>query len=433
MTREGKMLDRREFMKGAALAGLGAALVSTATTVAAAQETMRVFWWGTPDRARRTLEIAKLFEADNPDLKLLGEAGTSDYFSKLTTMIAGGNAPDIFALEPGRFAEYSRRGTNLALNDYLGKSIRTDRLVPNIVELGSVDDKMTGVPIALNALALVYSREAFEKAGITPPGANTTWDEFSRLCVDLTKAIGKKNVWAIGSPSKYLFGFQVFVTQRGKKLYGENGKPGFDAKDAADWFAYWRTLAENGGCSSAEFQASDNTMVDSSALTTGNAVMAVCYSNQITAFQSLVKSPLSVTTLPTETAGGHSGLFYRPSQYWSIGKNAKNPEAAAKFIDFFVNDPHAGEILGTERGVPVNLDVRNAILPGLPEQDRLSVEYINLIADRVGPYPPPVPLGVSEFDERAFRPLSDKVAFGQLTPSQAAAELISAGNRMLKK
>lgn len=426
------MLDRREFIRRTTLGGLGVALAATMTSTAAAQQSMRVFWWGTPDRARRTLEVAKLFEAVNPDLKLLGEAGTSDYFSKLTTMIAGGNAPDIFALEPGRFAEYSRRGTNIALNDYLGKAIRTDKLIPNIVELGSVDDKMTGLPIAVNALALVYNREAFEKAGITPPGDKTTWDDFAKLCVDLTKAIGRKNVWAIGSASKYLFGFQVFVTQRGKRLYGENGKPGFDAKDAEDWFAYWHSLAENGGCTSAEFQASDNTMVDSSALTTGNAVMAICYSNQITAFQSLMKSPLAVTTLPTETAGGPSGLFYRPSQYWSIAKNAKNPEAAAKFIDFFINDPSAGEILGTERGVPVNLDVRSAIAPKLPSQDKLSVEYINSIAGRVGAYPPPVPLGVSEFDERAFRPLSDKVAFGQLKPAEAASELISAGNRLLK-
>lgn len=426
------MLDRREFMRKTALMGFGAAMAATINSPAAAQQSMRVFWWGTPDRARRTLEVVKLFEAANPDVKLLGEAGTSDYFSKLTTMIAGGNAPDIFALEPGRFAEYSRRGTNIALNDYLGKTIRTDKLVPNITELGSVDDKMTGLPIALNALALVYDRDAFEKAGISPPGAKTTWDEFAKLCVDLTKAIGKRNVWAIGSPSKYLFGFQVFVTQRGKRLYGENGKPGFDAKDAEDWFGYWQSLTQNGGCTSAEFQASDNTMVDSSALTTGNAVMAICYSNQITAFQSLVKSPLAVTSLPTEKAGGPSGLFYRPSQYWSIAKNAKNPEAAARFIDFFVNDPAAGKILGTERGVPVNLDVRTAIAPTLPTQDKLSVEYISSIADRVGAYPPPVPLGVSEFDERAFRPLSDKVAFGQLKPSEAAAELISAGNRLLK-
>lgn len=425
------MLNRRNFLRATAALGAGAAFAGSTSSQTLAEETMRLFWWGTPDRTKRTLEVAKLFEASNGGVKLLGEAAANDYFSKLTTMIAGGNAPDLFQLEPGRFAEYSRRSTNLPLNSYIGGNIRTDKLVANFVELGSIDEKLMGMPVALNALAMVYDTDTFTKAGVAPP-IDVTWDDFAKNCIELTKAIGKKNVWATGSASKYLFAFQTFVTQRGKRLYSDEGKVGFDTKDAEDWYGYWESLTKNGGCTSAELQATDNTMVDANPMTTGNAAIAFGYSNQITAFQSLIKNKLAITALPIETKGGPSGLYYRPSQYWAIAKTAKNPELAAKFIDFFINDPEAGKILGTERGVPVNSEVRNAILPTLPETSRLSVEYINSIASKVGAYPPPVPLGVSEFDERVFRPLSDKVAFGQITPAEAAKELVSSGNRILK-
>lgn len=127
------MINRRHFLRNAALFGAGATLATMPAFRAFAEDSMRLYWWGTPSRAERTLGVAKLFEAAHSGAKIVGEVGGSDYWAKLTTMIAGGNAPDIFQLEPSRFADYSRRSTNLPLNDYLGKVIRTDKLVPGVL------------------------------------------------------------------------------------------------------------------------------------------------------------------------------------------------------------------------------------------------------------------------------------------------------------
>jgi multiple sugar transport system substrate-binding protein len=118
--------------------------------------------------------------------------------------------------------------------------------------------------------------------------------------------------------------------------------------------------------------------------------------------------------------------------HWSIASTAKNPELAAQFIDFFVNDLEAGKILQVERGVPVNTDVQTAVLPSIDATAKKTVDYVNGIAGRVGAYPPAVPLGAGELDERVFRPLADKVAFGQLTPAEAGSELVSSADRILK-
>lgn len=427
------MLNRRKFLTNSAMLGAGAALGSMPAFQAMAQEkTMRLYWWGTPNRAERTLGVAKLFEAANAGVKINGEVGGNDYWTKLTTMMAGGNAPDIYQLEPGRFADFARRGAALPLNDYLGKSIRTTKLAPGVLDLGTVDGKVTGMPLSLNAFALFYDMEAFKKAGLTPPSATTTWEDFAKLSVELTKSIGKKNVWATGNCSRYLYAFQSWLTQRGKLLYTPEGTAGFTADDATAWYTYWNDLAKAGGCSSAEVQAMDKLLVDSNPMATGNAVMAIAFSNQLTAFQGISKTPLAITSMPILNASAPSGLFYRPGLHWAIASTSKNPELAAKFIDYFINEPEAGKALQVERGVPVNTDIQALVQPSLDDVSKLTVDYIKSIEGRVGKYPPPVPLGASEFEERSFRPMADKVAFGQVSPKDAGEQLMADAKRILK-
>lgn len=427
------MLNRRHFLRNAGLLGAGAAFATLPASQALADETMRLYWWGTPSRAERTFGVVELFEAANAGVTINGEVGGgSDYWPKLSTMISGGNAPDIFQLEPGRFADFSRRGTNIPLNDYLGKIIRTDRLAPGTLDLGTVDGKVTGIPMSLNAFAMIYDTEAFKQAGITPPSEKTSWDDFAKICIDLTKAIDKKNVWAMGNGARYNYLLEAFLVQRGKRLFNEQGGIGFDVNDAKDWYGYWDSLSKNGGCVPAEIQALDKMNVDSNPLATGNSVIAIGFSNQLQGYQAVLESPLALTTIPVLSADSPSGLFYRPGLHWSIASTSKNAELAARFIDFFINDLEAGKLLSVERGVPVNLDVKETVLPLLDPTSKATVDYITSIEGIVGPYPPPAAVGATEYDERALRPIADKLAFGQLTPAQAAEEVVAAAKTILK-
>ncbi len=426
------MQNRRDFMRNAALCGITASLSTLPAFRAHAQDVMRLFWWGPQGRAQRTLAVAKLYNSRNADVRINGEAGGSDYWTKLTTMMAGGNAPDIFQLEPSRFADYSRRSTNLPLNDYVGDIIRTDKLSPGVMDLGTVDGKITGIPLSLNAFAMFYDTEAFEKAGIAPPTRKTTWDDFARMCIDLTKAVDKKNVWAVSNGARYSYALQAFLEQRGKQIYSAEGGIGFDLKDAEDWYGYWDSLDKAGGCVGAEIQALDKSNVDSNPMTRGNSLIVLGFSNQLTAYQAVVKSRLAISTLPVTSPDGPSGHFYRPGLLWSIAPTAKKPELAAQFIDFFINDVEAGKILDVERGVPVNEDVKSAVLPLIDESARTTVEYVDSLKDWVIPNPPVVPLGATEFDERVLRPIADWVAFGKRTPKEAAAEVVSSAKRILR-
>ena len=425
------MFNRRNFLKGGAALGAFAATTGLSLRAARAEEAMRLFWFGSPARAERTLAVVALFEAANPGVKILGEVGGNDYWSKLTTMLAGGNAPDMFQLAPNRFSDYAGRGAIIGLDGYLGSTFRTDRLMPDAMKLGQIGDQVMGVPLGINSFAVLYDTVAFANTGLTPPGPDTTWDEFAAMCVEMTKALETRNLWAVGNGARYSYALEPFLLQRGKELYREDGQIGFDAKDAAEWYAYWDRMTKDGGCVSAEIQALDKYQIDSNPMSTGNAVMSIAFSNQLVGYQAIQKNPIGLTNLPIAEKGGNSGLFYRPSLHMGVASTAADPELAVRFLDFFINDLEAGKVLGVERGIPLNLDVRAAVEPDLDDVSRRSFDYIASLEGRTIPFPPQVPVGSSEREERVYRTVADRVAFGQITPTEAGEELVAQCNQIL--
>ena len=99
-------------------------------------------------------------------------------------------------------------------------------------------------------------------------------------------------------------------------------------------------------------------------------------------------------------------------------------------MNFFLNDPEAVKILGVERGVPMAKASRELVLPTLNEMERRTVEYVNLLADKVGPYPPAMPVNAQQFGQ-FLRNAADEFAFGRMDAKQAAAKLVSDTNAIL--
>lgn len=81
-----------------------------------------------------------MFESTRSSIGIATEVNGTDCSPKLATMLTSGNAPDVYQMEPGRFADYSRRGS--ALDTSLGSTVRTDRLIPNALDLVMVDGKV---------------------------------------------------------------------------------------------------------------------------------------------------------------------------------------------------------------------------------------------------------------------------------------------------
>src|SRR5262249_9368857 len=98
----GPGLSRRAalgLLGGAGVAGvaLAAGCGSSGGSASGGPVTLSFAWWGDASRAKATQAAVDLFQRKHPTIKVTTQyAPFGDYFTKLATQVAGGNAPDLF-------------------------------------------------------------------------------------------------------------------------------------------------------------------------------------------------------------------------------------------------------------------------------------------------------------------------------------------------
>jgi multiple sugar transport system substrate-binding protein len=118
-----------------------------------------------------------------------------------------------------------------------------------------------------------------------------------------------------------------------------------------------------------------------------------------------------------------------PSQFFCINQASENADAAAAWINFFVNDPSAGVILGNDRGIPCNSEVRAAVGEELSAVDKEVYKLFDLTADYSTERDPNAPNDQAILD--AWQAIAFEVAYGVKTVDEAAAEFYTAFQDLL--
>ncbi|MEK4850055.1 sugar ABC transporter substrate-binding protein [Paenibacillus sp. FSL H7-0756] len=153
---------------------------------------LRMTVWGSPEEVAPYKKAIQNFEAKHPNVKVELQHIAADYDTKLTTMVAGNDVPDIAMMESGTIAfPMAEQGKFYNLQEFLDTDteISPDTLVPNItysLEPGNV----IGIGPGPESFALFYNEDIFKDAGIEPPPSNVadawTWDEFVEVAKKLT-------------------------------------------------------------------------------------------------------------------------------------------------------------------------------------------------------------------------------------------------------
>ncbi|RDJ19722.1 extracellular solute-binding protein [Bosea caraganae] len=412
-------------------AGMTAASLLGLRPAAAQQKDIRVFWWGSQERADRTNRAVDAFKKANSGIDAKTEfAGWSDYWPRLATRVAGRNAPDLIQMDYRYMFEYARRGAIVPLDQYLGSALKIEGFDKANLESCSVDGKLFGINLGVNSSCAVYDTAAWEAAGVEPLTFGTSWDEFSAKCAAFAKGNKRRRFYATMDASGHEPAFELWLVQHGKVLYTEAGQLGFDEKDAAGWFKLWADMRKSGGCVPADVQALDKSTLDTSTLTLGYAATAFPHSNQFVGLQQLNKAKLAITAVPV-TAGGKPGQYLKPSQMWSVTSDSKSPDIAVKLANYSVVDPEGSKILGVERGVPASAAVRDLLSPTLDEVSRSVVDYIGKLGPYTAKLPPSPPKGAGEVFTVLER-VSQEVGFG-VSPEEGGKKFVTEAVSILKR
>ena len=166
-----RTFNRRQFV---ATASAATAAAWGPLSFAQAGTRLRCFWWGNPDRDKRTRALLEAY-AKKTGMSIAAESlGWGDYWTKLGTQVAGGNAPDLIQMDYRYLFEYARRDTLLPLDALLP----LPDFSPGDRNGGKVDGKLYGVNLGSNSKAMVYDvwtcspRRAPSRS--TWPGPGTT-------------------------------------------------------------------------------------------------------------------------------------------------------------------------------------------------------------------------------------------------------------------
>jgi len=142
-----------------------------------------------------------------------------------------------------------------------------------------------------------------------------------------------------------------------------------------DWYA---SLIDSGAMPQASEMSQLFTVgPEESLMGQGRAAMMIAPSSGLSGFSAASGDNLRLVKIPGETSESCKGTMVNVGIFYGISANTQHPAEAGKFVDFMINDPDAGKILGLDRGVPLSEAVVAAISPDLNELDQQQVAYMS--------------------------------------------------------
>lgn len=393
--------------------------------------TIRFAWWGNDVRNKNTQAVIDQYMKLHPNVTIVAEPGEwSGYWDKLSTQIAGGNAPDIIQMDEQYLRDYATKGVLAPLDD---QPIDTKDWGKGLVDTGKVNGKTYALVAGVNALSLVANPTLFQAAGVSLPDDTTwTWNDLRDIAAKITANSKASGVWGVNGA---LFGdstVRAWMFQHDKSLFTETGL-GWEPSEMQSFFDMMVDYQKAGAIPSASINAEDfNATLAAQLFGTNKAAMALTWSNQITAQEAANGQDNKILMLPSLTGNAKdANLWYKAGQYQSITSTSKVKTEAAQFLDYFFNSEEAGKVLLAERGLPPNLKVREAIQPLLGASDKKASEYMARIESYVREAPVAPPPGVSTFQTIMQRNIQD-VQFGRATTQKAAQTLYDEAKSSIK-
>lgn len=392
-------------------------------------------WWGNQTRNERTQKIIDLYSEQNPGVAIDGQFSEfNDYWQKLATAAAGHSMPDIVQMDYKYLNQYVTNGLLVDLTPYVEDgTIDTADCNQDVLNSGSVNGGLYALCNGINAPALLYNKTLLDENGITVKD-NMTLDEFIDVCKEVYEKTGYKTNLCYNQNEQWI---EYFLRADDIVLY-EDGKLGGDSYEPyADFFKLYEDGLKDGYViDPSVFAERSIGSVEQDPLVYGSSpeTMSWCafaYSNQLTATVSAAPegTEIGLTTWPS--ADPKKSDYLKPSQFFAISSDSKNPEEAAKILNFITNDVDCNNILLGERGIPLSSKTAEAIAPNLDETTQKVITFVNdVVSANSSQVNPPSTNGASEVND-LINKLQEQVCYGQLSAEDAGKQLFEQGNQIM--
>ena len=312
--------------------------------------------WGDPQEIKNQQAIVDAFHAANPDITVKVDVSDWEpYWDKLKTGIAGGAAPDVFAMDGPLFPDYQSRDVLLDLKPYIDRDgYDLGQLADQAVADFTTPDGQFGLPRDLNVVALYYNKKMFDAAGIPYPDDTWDWAKLVEVAKQLTirDAAGKVSQWGLYTETTDMENYwSELVWQNGGDIISADHKTSLVASDqAAGGFQFLQDLVwKDKVVPETALWPADS----GDAFEQGKAAMEANGSWLVATHQA-AGLDFGIAPLPKGPAGRATSINPTGAVVY---KNSKNPDAAWQFVKYLASPAAQTKLMELRASMPANKEV----------------------------------------------------------------------------
>ena len=140
------------------------------------------------------------FQGANADITvepIWEPGGAIEVQTKLLTLIAAGDAPDVYWAHSYTNGGQAKRNIQMDLTDMIASddAVSPDNFLPAAYADFSVDGKQIGFPRETTSTVLIYNKSLFDQNGVATPTDNWTWGEFMNAAETITSGEGAEKIY----------------------------------------------------------------------------------------------------------------------------------------------------------------------------------------------------------------------------------------------
>jgi multiple sugar transport system substrate-binding protein len=312
--------------------------------------------WGDPAEITSQQAVVDAFHAASPKITVKVTVSDWDtYWDKLQTGIAGGDAPDVFAMDGPLFPDYQSRDVLLDLKPYIDKSgYDLGQLADQAVGDFTTESGQFGLPRDLNVIALFYNKAMFDAAKVAYPDDTWDWAKFVEVAHQLTKDTngdGKTDQWGFYTETSDMENYwSSLVWQNGGDIIAPDGKTTVLGSDQAV-----------GGIQFLQDLIYKEKVMPEPPLfaETGDAFeqgQAAMEANGSWLVPTLLAAgiQLGIAPLPKGPAGAVTSINPTGAV---VFKGTKNPDAAWEFVKYLASPAAQTKLMELKASLPANKEV----------------------------------------------------------------------------
>jgi multiple sugar transport system substrate-binding protein len=289
-------------------------------------------------------QIARDFEAQNPDIKVNMEYLGYDFIhDKITTgMAANPPAYDASMIDVIWPDEFIKAGYLLDVTNRITPEMKSG-IFPASWKGVTRNGKIYGMPWLMDVKYFMYNKDMLQKAGITDPPK--TWEEL----VDQAKTIKDKGVvefpivWSWNQKEGVVCDYAVLLYGNGGSFVDASGKPAFNDEKGVQALTWMKQTIDD-GLTNPSSVSSDEAAVEADFMA-GNSAFAVNwlfqYSDSNDASKSKIVGQAAFAPMPVFKAGAEAGVkgsSVDGSSSFAIMATTPYPDQTWKFLTYLTSN-----------------------------------------------------------------------------------------------